>query len=88
MIWSSDNHGVKPVVIEKLLDVGEDIGNAEPLRESASFHAVVVADRNESGALDFREHWKMRELRDGAGADKGESQIGRRRAIYLNELVT
>lgn len=88
MIRRSDNHCIEPVMIEKLLDVGEHIGNTESLRESARFDSVVVADRNERRAFDFREHGEMRELRDGTCADERESQIGRRRPIYLNELVT
>jgi hypothetical protein len=88
MIRSSDNYRIEPVMLEKLLDVREHIGNAESLREGARFHSVVVADRNERRAFDFREHRKMRELRNRAGTDKRESQIGRRRAIYLNELAT
>jgi len=88
MIRGSDNHCIEAVVLEKLLDVCEHIRNTESLRESAGFDSVVVADRNERRAFDFREHGKMRELRDRTGTDEREPQIGRRRAIYLNELVT
>src|SRR5438270_12372397 len=88
MIRRSDNHCIEPVVIEKLVDVGEHIGNTESLRESPRLHSVVVADCDERRTFDFREHGEMRELRDGACADERESQIGRRRAIYFNELVT
>ena len=88
MVWRSDNHCIEPVVIEKLFDIGEHIGNTESLSESTRLHSVVITNRDERRTFDFREHRQMRELRDGACTDERESQIGRRCAIYFNELVT
>ena len=88
MIRRRDNHRIEPVVIEKLFDVGEHIGNTDSLRESTRLYSVVVANRDERRAFDFREHGEMRELRDGTRADEREPQIGHGRAIYFNDLVT
>jgi hypothetical protein len=73
MIRRCDDHRVDSILLEKLLHVGVDIGNAEALRERARFHPVVVADCNESSSLDLREEWKMCELCDCTGAHERET---------------
>ena len=87
VVGSGDDDSVEPVVLEQLVDVGEHVGNTEPLRESARLWSVVVANRDERRAFDFRQHGKMGQLRDGAGSDEREPAFGQGRSLDLDEVA-
>jgi hypothetical protein len=74
VVRRSDDDGVELVQLEQILDVGEDIGNAEAIREATRLGAVVIADGDERRTSHLRQHRQMRELRDGAGADDSDAR--------------
>ena len=55
MVRRRDHHGIELVELQHLVDVGEDIGNVEPLGERARLRSVVVAERDELRAAQARE---------------------------------
>src|ERR1700681_3264873 len=73
MIGSGDHERVDLIQLAQMLEIGEHVGDLEPLRDRARLRTIVVAQRDELGALDFREHGEMRELRYRASADESES---------------
>ena len=87
VIRGGDDDGVEPVVLQQLVDVGEHVRNAKPLRQSAGLWPVVVANRDEGGAFDFRQHGQVGELRDGARSDKRYPTFGQRRSLDLDEVA-
>ena len=73
MVRRRDDDRVERVLLEQILDVGVDVGNAEAVGERARFRPVVVAERDELRAAHLRQHRQMRELRDGSRADDSDS---------------
>jgi hypothetical protein len=72
MIGRRDNYRIELIRIEKLIDVGENVGNTKTLGESARFWSIIVANRDEFSAPDFRQNGKMRELCDRAGTNQSK----------------
>ncbi len=73
MVRRGDDDRVERVLLEQILDVGVDVGNAETIGERAGFRPVVVAERDELRAAHLGQHRQMRELRDGSRADDADS---------------
>ena len=73
MVRRRDDDRVERVLLEQILDVGEDVGDAEAVGERARLRPVVVAERDELRAAHLRQHRQMRELRDGSRADDADS---------------
>ena len=73
VIRRGDHHGIHLIELQQILEVGEHVGDLEPLGDGARLGPIVVAQRDQLGSLDFRKHREMRELRYRASADKSES---------------
>ena len=86
MIRGGDNDGVEPVVLEQLVNVGEHVGNAKPLRQGAGLWPVVVTNRDEGRAFDFRQHGQVGQLCDGARPDKRNPNFWQGRSLDFDEV--
>ena len=75
MIRSRDYNCIETLSVEKLVDVREDVGNFQSLRESTCFRSIVVADGDELRTAHLREQGEMRELRDSTSTDKSKAKI-------------
>ncbi len=73
MVRRGDDDRVERVLLEQILDVGVDVGDAETVGERARFRPVVVAERDELRAAHLRQDRQMRDLRDGSRADDADS---------------
>jgi hypothetical protein len=87
VIRSRYDHSVEPVVFQKLVDIGENVGNAESLSERACFRPVVVADRDQRCSLYLRKDGQMRELCNRARADQRHSEIRRLEPLALERRL-
>jgi hypothetical protein len=75
MIWGRDHNRIELIGIEKLVDVGKDVGDAETLCKCAGLWTIVVAYCDELRAADAREYRKVRELRYRACADETKPDV-------------
>ena len=75
MIWSRDYNCIELIGVEKLVDVGKDVGNAETLGECACLWAIIVADRDELRATNARKNRKMRKLRYRSSTDEAKPDV-------------
>ena len=73
MVRRGDDDRVERVLLEQILDVGVDVGDAEAIGERARFRPVVVAERDELRAAHLRQDRQMGDLRDGSRADDADS---------------
>ncbi len=75
VVGSGDYNCIELIGVEKLVDIGEYVGNTETLGERAGFGAVIVADSDKLGATNSRKHGKVRQLRDRSCADKTKPDV-------------
>jgi hypothetical protein len=73
VVGRTDDHGVDVGEREQVLDVGNDVGDAEALRECARLGPIVVAEYGELRAAEPRQLWMVGHLRDGAGANDSDT---------------
>ena len=73
VIGRGDDDGVELIELEKILDVGERVGDAEAVGERSRFRTIVVADRRQFGPAHLRQNRQMRELRDRPRADDADA---------------
>jgi hypothetical protein len=62
VIRRGDDYGVDLIELEQILEIGEHVGDREPLRDRARLGPIVVAKGDELRSLDLREYRKVREL--------------------------
>ena len=82
MVWRRDYNCIHLVELQQILEIREHIGNLETLGDRACFRAVVIAQRDELGALDFAQRRKVRELRNRADANETESNGSRTPGLF------
>jgi hypothetical protein len=73
VIRRRDHDGIDLIELEEILEIGENVGDLEPLSDGACLGPVVVAKGDELRSLDLREHGKVRELRYRPSSDEPES---------------
>src|SRR5258706_1203180 len=73
MIGRCDDDRVNLVELEQILDVGEHVGNLQPLGYRAGLGSVVVAESDELCALELGQDGKVCELCDRPRPDEAEA---------------
>ena len=73
VVRRGDHYRVHLIQLQQILDVGEHVGDLQPLCDRAGLGAVVVAERNELRSLDLGEHRQVRELGNRSRPDEAEA---------------
>ena len=73
MIGRGNDDGIELVGVEQLLEVGKHVGHIEAVSERARLRSIVVAERNERGSAQLRQHRNVRELSNGTCTNNGDA---------------